>query len=370
MSIVCSKCGAGMAAGEKFCGECGGPPKEDAGTAEAVAQYEEVLRDFASDGVLEDWETEELGRLRGELGISEATHAAEREAQAARAKAEAEPRANAAREAKARAEAEAKVETEAEERARRPAWVQPWMSGWGQDGHGPWATASVSGMVVTFRYCPPGKFLMGSPASEEGRNNDEGPQHEVELTRGFWLGETPVTQSLWQAVMGSNPSRFQGGDRPVEKVSWDDCQQFLSRANGTLPRLQVRLPTEAEWEYACRAGTTGATWLGANSAAALNRIAWYLENSGGQTQPVKRKESNPWGLHDMLGNVWEWCSDFNAGYGSQRAVDPAGPASGTERVCRGGTWIFGAGLARSAYRFAFDPGFRDDILGFRLARGQ
>jgi formylglycine-generating enzyme required for sulfatase activity len=241
----------------------------------------------------------------------------------------------------------------------------------------------VGGVIVTFRYCPPGEFLMGSPASEEGRWGDEGPQHEVELTRGFWLGETPVTQSLWQAVMArnaslwqtltghtSNPSKFQGGDRPVEQVSWDDCQQFLSRANGMLAGLEIRLPTEAEWEYACRAGTTGATWLGANSASALHRIAWYSENSGKQTQPVKQKEPNPWGLYDMLGNVWEWCSDYSAGYGSQRAVDPAGPATGTERVGRGGSWSDDAWYARAAGRSADDPGYRYDNLGFRLARGQ
>jgi len=245
----------------------------------------------------------------------------------------------------------------------------PWMVELGRDAHGAWATTMVSGVEVKFRWCPPGKFLMGSPATEEGRFGDEGPQHEVELTRGFWLGETPVTQSLWQAVMGSNPSGFQGGDRPVEQVSWEDCQQFMSRANGVQAGLAVRLPTEAEWEYACRAGTKGPTWLGKNSAAVLNRIAWYTENSGKQTQPVKRKESNPWGLYDMLGNVWEWCSDYSAGYGQQRAVDPAGPATGTGRVRRGGSWGGDAGRARAAGRRAVDAGGRA-ALGFRLARGQ
>ncbi len=343
----------------------------------------------------EEWRQWELARDAGARAKAEAEAQAKREAEArakaeaearerarveaeqrlrreaeARAKAEREAQARAEREAAARAAAEAKAKAEAEERARRPAWVQGWMTSWGQDGHGAWAVALVSGVSVTFRYCPPGKFLMGSPASEEGRYDDEGPQHEVELTRGCWLGETPVTQALWQAVMGNNPSGFSGADRPVEQVSWDDCQQFLARANGLQPGLNLRLPTEAEWEYACRAGTTGATWLGANSAAVLNRIAWYDQNSGGQSQPVKRKEGNPWGLYDMLGNVWEWCSDWNAGYGPQRAVDPAGPATGAKRVHRGGSWRYGAGRARAACRFADDPGYRSGRLGFRLARGQ
>jgi formylglycine-generating enzyme required for sulfatase activity len=198
----------------------------------------------------------------------------------------------------------------------------------------------------------------------------------VELTRGFWLAEAPVTQRLWQAVVGSNPSKFTGDDRPVEQVSWDDCQVFLQKANGKHGGLNVRLPTEAEWEYACRAGTTGPTWLGKNEAGVLQRIAWYDGNSGNETHPVKQKAANPWGLYDILGNVWEWCSDWLSlvGYPSGRVVDPTGPGdlAGAERVCRGGSWAvdFWGLHPRAAYRSSYEPETRIDILGFRLARGQ
>ncbi len=306
-------------------------------------------------------------RLRLEL---EAQAKAEREARAAREWAATEARARAEREARAKAEAEARARLEAEERAKRPAWVRPWMTGWGHDALGAWATASIAGVSVKFRGCPVGKFVMGSQASEEGRWDDEGPPHEVELTQAFWLAETPVTQSLWQATMGSNPSKFRGTERPVEQVSWEDCQQFLSRVNGAQPGLNLRLPTESEWEYACRAGTQGATWLGASSPATLSRIAWYERNSESQTRPGRQKESNPWGLHDMLGNVWEWCADYTGAYGAGRVVDPIGPASGTLRVYRGGSWFYGTRDARAARRLAHDPGARFDDLGFRIARTQ
>jgi len=251
----------------------------------------------------------------------------------------------------------------------KPSWQQPWMSSCGQDQHGSWAATLVSGVEVKFRWCAAGKFTMGSPASEEGRSNGE-VQHEVELTRGFWLAEAPVTQRLWQAVVGSNPSRFKGDDRPVETVSWDACQVFLQEANRMHGGLNVRLPTEAEWEYACRAGTTGPTWLGKNDVGVLPRIAWYNENSASETHPAKQKAANPWGLYDMLGNVWEWCSDWSGGYSSGRVVDPTGPQTGAGRVLRGGCWFGDAGNARAANRLAFEPGYRNGNLGFRLARGQ
>jgi sulfatase modifying factor 1 len=306
-------------------------------------------------------------RLRLEL---EARAKAEREAQAAREWAAADARARAEREAKAMAEAEARARAEAEERAKRPQWVHPWMITWGQDALGPWATTAIGGIMLKFRGCLPGKFVMGSPPGEEGRWEDEGPAHEVELTQLFWMAETPVTQTLWQATMGSNPSKFRGAERPVEQVSWEDCQQFLLRVNGAHPGLNLRLPTEAEWEYACRAGTYGPTWLGANSAATLHRIAWIDRNSENQTRPVKQKESNPWGLHDMLGNVWEWCADYTGAYGTGRTVDPIGPATGTLRVYRGGSWFYGMRDARAARRLAHDPGARFDDIGFRVVRGQ
>jgi formylglycine-generating enzyme required for sulfatase activity len=584
---VCGKCGRGMAASERFCGECGGAPVEREESAEAVAAYEAILGEFASDGVLEGWELDELGRQREELGISQATHerlvarhqpvteklplvlevdegtlagfqagsqgvirarlrntgerpvknvtirhavsgeptmrehvirmmgpgrdeeialvvllsrggqyaletvvraedmrgkgqsyrsaplafavgreagggpqsvsvsvdassmrvagdplvnlagvvgggsrggslagrswtelglrlmtpeewerwaqerdagtrerkaAAEAQARAAaeaeaRAKREAEERAKAAEaERKATAEAQAKAKREAEERAKRaaaeaeaarrakaeaeakaaaePAWRAAWMSGCGTDAHGAWAETRVGSAVVKLRWCPPGRFLMGSPAGEEGRFGLEGPQHEVELTRGFWLGETPVTQAQWEAVMGTNPSHFRGANRPVEQVSWDDCQGFLARANGLVPGLNVRLATEAEWEHACRAGSTGARY------GALDEVAWYYVNAGDQTQPVKGKAANAWGLYDTLGNVWEWCADLIEAYATGRVVDPTGPSTGSLRVYRGGSWSNVAQSARAACRSGFVPSYRGDCLGFRLARGQ
>jgi sulfatase modifying factor 1 len=245
-----------------------------------------------------------------------------------------------------------------------------WMADWGTDAVGTWATASLNGALVKFRYCPSGRFSMGSPVSEDGHFDDEGPQHEVVLTRGYWLSETPVTQSVWQTVMGNNPSKFTGAEHPVENVSWHDCHQFLARVNSQQPRLELRLPTEAEWEYACRAETTDPTWLGANFDGVLREIAWYDQNSGGRTRPVKQKACNPWGFYDMLGNVWEWCSDWNDGYVTGCVVDPAGPATGDERVSRGGSWNDDARYARAANRAALDPGSCSGRLGFRLARGR
>ena len=227
-------------------------------------------------------------------------------------------------------------------------------------------TIEVGGVKHRLRWIPPGRFLMGSPETEVGRWDDEGPVHEVELSAGYWLGETPVTQALWEAVMGGNPSRFQGATRPVERVSFADCQVFLGRLNQLVPGLGARLPTEAEWERACRAGTQTATWLGdlrpgemQARAAVLERIAWYHETSGGETHPVGQREPNPLGLYDMLGNVWEWCEDWYGPY------DEAGLQAGSGRVLRGG-----ARFVRAASRSWDGPGFRSDDLGFRLAGGQ
>jgi formylglycine-generating enzyme required for sulfatase activity len=245
---------------------------------------------------------------------------------------------------------------------------QAWMSKFGEDEHGRWAEAEVAGVTFRFRYCPAGTFQMGSPASEEGRSNDEGPQHEVQLTKGFWLGATPVTQRQWEAVTGENPSEFKGPDRPVEQVSWEDCAAFLGKVNARCPGLDLRLPTEAEWEYACRAGTTGPTYLGSNDAATLDGLGWYDGNSGDETHPVGQKAPNAWGLYDTLGNVREWCADWKADYPSGRQVDPKGPGSGTGRVIRGGRWYLGASSLRAAYRNRSSPGNCDSDIGFRVAR--
>ena len=231
---------------------------------------------------------------------------------------------------------------------------------YGEDSFGRRASVVIAGVKVTFRYCAPGRFLMGSPESEVGRFDDEGPAHEVELTQGFWMAEVPVTQQLWEAVARSNPSRFKGEDQPVEKVSWFDCDGWMRKANSMAGGLNLRFPTEAEWEYAARAGTTGPRYGG------LDFIAWHDANSGKQTHPVRHKIANAWGLYDMLGNVWEWCSDGYSEYRSGRVTDPTGPSWCSNRVSRGGGWNEYAGDVRSAYRRGVDPSLRYPNLGLRF----
>ena len=280
-------------------------------------------------------------------------------------------------------------------------WTLPaWASSAGRDGYGLWACFEVGGIEHQLRWMPPGRFLMGSPAHEEGRRDDEGPRQEVTLTQGFWLGEVPCIQDLWEAVMEGNPSRLKSSNRPVEQVSWEDCQDFLERLNEQVLGLESRLPTEAQWEYACRAGTETATWagdlriLGERNAPRLDKVAWYGGNSGKDfelsvghdtseweeqqyesllagTREVGLKLPNPWGLYDMLGNVFEWCSDrwdLNSGYSGEPHVDPMG-TSGARRVYRGGSWYSFARYVRAACRNAFDPGIRSFYLGFRVSRG-
>jgi formylglycine-generating enzyme required for sulfatase activity len=245
------------------------------------------------------------------------------------------------------------------------AMQRPWMTACGEDRRGVWATTTWNEVLFTFRWCPPGTFQQGSPSAEEGRSPHEGPQHEVELTRGFWLGATPVTRAQWEVVMANVPPR---GDGAVDNVSFDDVRRYLERVNAALPGFDARLPTEAEWEYACRAATTAPTWLGLNDAR-LAGIAWYAANSGGiGGHDVGQKPSNPWGLHDMLGNVWEWCADFFAPYPDARVVDPTGPATGSRRVIRGGSWDDEARFVRAAARHAHVSALGAIGLGFRLAR--
>jgi formylglycine-generating enzyme required for sulfatase activity len=235
--------------------------------------------------------------------------------------------------------------------------------------------------VRDFVWLPPGRFVMGSPANEQDRDSDEGPQTVVTLTHGFYISQYEVTQWQYQEVMGSNPSSSTGDpNRPVETVSWYDATNYCAkltdqeRAAGRLPSGWVyRLPTEAEWEYACRAGTTNRFSFGDDpSYTKLGDYAWYDANCGGQTHAVGQKRPNRWGLYDMHGNVWEWCSDWYATYPGGSVSDPWGPAVGSARVVRGGVWSRDGWYCRSADRYIFTPDLRYICIGFRavLAAGQ
>ncbi|MFZ1341767.1 formylglycine-generating enzyme family protein [Thiothrix eikelboomii] len=265
----------------------------------------------------------------------------------------------------------------------RPAWagsVQCDASGMqlaieptGADELGDYFDLVFQNIPQRFRYIPPQTFLMGSPPEEEGRSSNE-TQHPVTLTQGYWLADTTVTQALWQAVMGKNPSHFQGEQLPVEQVSWEDAQAFIQALSQAFPALIIRLPTEAEWACACRAGTTTAFAFGGKAELNLERVnysgAWDKSNAKGATKPVKTYPPNAWGLYEMHGNVWEWCSDWYAGdYGAEPQTDPRGAGSGKHRVLRGGSWIDYGRYCRSAYRVRDTPDFRDYDFGFRFALG-
>ena len=249
------------------------------------------------------------------------------------------------------------------------------------------------GIPMVFCWCPPGKFLMGSPPDEEGREigfsggakTDE-TQHLVELTKGYWLGKTEVTQAQWTALMettveeqhaltpGQDTQRWNrlrgiGPDQPMYFVNWEESEAFCEKLNQTfrLPRpWKFALPTEAQWEYACRGGTTGPF----SGSGALGEMGWFAENSEGTTHPVGQKRPNAWGLHDMHGNVWEWCADWYEDYPRSAVTDPRGQG-GSLRVDRGGSWFDGARVCRSAFRDhssperRFNAGFRVAVSSFR-----
>jgi formylglycine-generating enzyme required for sulfatase activity len=297
------------------------------------------------------------------------------------------------------------------DRLAKPTWAVDF----GSDSYGLHATFEVKPVRQRMRWIPPGRFFMGSPAGKDYGLGNEGPQHEVIITHGYWMFDTPCRQGLWTALMGDNPSYFLDPERPVEQVRWEDAVGFSKKLNERLAsdfpsnakglidgweRLMFRLPTEAEWEYACWAGTTGETYAGdldlksrdQTKAEVLDSIAWYGGNSGhaydmeksmemtwlkdlqseekkGGTRKVAQKAPNGWGLYDMLGNVSEWCQDWYGEYPAEpveRGEDPIGPTEGTSRVLRGGSWLNPARYLRSACRLRDAPGFRYRYLGFRL----
>jgi formylglycine-generating enzyme required for sulfatase activity len=237
------------------------------------------------------------------------------------------------------------------------------------------SVALPGGVELKLTYIPPGTFRMGSPDSEPGRFDNEGPQHEVTLTKGFYMGIDPVTQAQWRAVMGNNPSALEGKHHPIENVTWHECQAFC-RKLGELTGRVFRLPTEAEWEYACRAGTTTAYSfgeqartvgvLGIGARDVLGQFAWYDLNSGNGSHPVGRKEPNAWGLYDMHGQVAEWCLDGARTYDSHPVIDPVGPQEDDRRIMRGGSWCKAARSLRSAARSRATPESRFDNVGCRV----
>ena len=281
-----------------------------------------------------------------------------------------------------------------------------WATASGTDAQGAWANLAVAGTTQRFRLISAGTFTMGSSETERAAAvAGAGIQaawiasevaHQVTLTRPYWLADSTCTQAMWQAVMGGNPSNFTGDpQRPVEQVSWLDCQRFLEALAARQAAARFRLPSEAEWEYACRAGTTTATYAGdivyrgQNDGPVLDDIAWYGGNSGvpadlataidssswserqhpsdfSATHPVKGKRANAWGLHDMIGNVWTWCSDWYGDYPKGPLSDPLGPATGTDHVCRGGGWAQACWYCRAAERIGNAPGSRWNSLGLRL----
>jgi formylglycine-generating enzyme required for sulfatase activity len=212
-------------------------------------------------------------------------------------------------------------------------------------------------LKMEFVQIPAGEFEMGS---NDG-NADEKPVHRVSISRPFEMGRYEVTQAQWEAVMGTNPSHFKDSSRPVESVPWEDVQRFLNTLNDKKDGYRYRLPTEAEWEYAARAGAA------AGPAGNLDAVAWYQANAGGQTHPAGQKKPNAWGLYDMLGNVWEWCADWYGAYPATPVTDPIGPSQGPGRVVRGGSWVSAAKYIRATSRYGGAPG-RPYITGFRCVR--
>ena len=224
-------------------------------------------------------------------------------------------------------------------------------------------TFEANGVSFTMIPVEGGTFTMGATSEMKNTDNDEKPTHQVTLS-SYYIGETEVTQALWKAVMGSNPSHFKGDNLPVEKVSWDDCQTFISKLNA-LTGKRFRLPTEAEWEFAARGGNQSRHTQYSGSRR-IDDVAWYEDNSGDKTHPVKTKQPNELGIYDMTGNVNEWCQDWYGIYSSDAQTNPTGADSDSDRVLRGGSWFSPPQDCRSSSREFFEPEFSNDGLGLRL----
>lgn len=253
----------------------------------------------------------------------------------------------------------------------KPAWA----SASGTDQYGIYADLECKGVVQRFRFIEAGTFWMGSPEDEGGRSDDE-TLHQVILSKAFWLADTACTQALWQTVMGNNPAYFKGDQNPVEQVSWEDAQSFIQKLKQQIAGLSLRLPTEAEWEYACRAGARTPFSFGANISpeqANYDGNYPYANAAKGlyrqKTVAVKSLPVNPWGLYEMHGNIWEWCADGYAEYPSQASTDPSGAPASAYRVLRGGSWDAFGRYLRSASRNLYAPDYRSYRIGFRLALG-
>jgi len=283
-----------------------------------------------------------------------------------------------------------------------PVFPFAWAVDWGQDRYGLWQSFACKGVRQQLRWLPPDLFLMGSPADELERFDRE-LQHLVVLTKGFWLADTACTQGLWQAVTGKNPSSFTGDDQlPVDSVNWHDGMEFIARINSLIPGLDLRLPTEAQWEYACRAGTSTPFSFGpyistaqVNFKGNYHYYVWPQGQYREKTVAVKFLPCNNWGLYEMHGNLWEWCSDWLGDYQDvivddpqgpaqggdeiyeiikklqlEIVDDPQGPAQGVLRVLRGGSWLDDGRFVRSAFRGGDGPGHSYHNIGLRLSRGQ
>ena len=233
------------------------------------------------------------------------------------------------------------------------------------DIHGAMKTFTVNGVSFNMVRVKKGTFTMGATSEQTGAYDDEKPAHSVTLTKSYYIGETEVTQALYKAVMGSNPSSYSGDQRPVESVSWNNCQTFITKLN-SLTGQTFRLPTEAEWEYAARGGNKSKGYLYSGSNT-IGDVACYSGNYSTGHNAVKSKAPNELGIYDMSGNVWEWCQDWYGSYSSGSQTDPIGPTSGSSRVRRGGGWRSSASYCRVAYRYNGSPSSTGYDLGFRLA---